>query len=200
MIHYSILREIISQGFRMHNLVELKAICPGIALDIVYATPNNFTGKPVYSMSCCFLLSCTAERLKRVENGLKKQGLGLKVYDGYRPLSVQKEFWKLVPDPRYVADPAVGSKHNRGAAVDVTLIDREGRDLSMPTSLDDFTEKAHRNYKGGSKEALDNSRKLEKAMAREGFVPLATEWWHFDDPEWKKYPILDLSFEELTGR
>ena len=133
----------------MHNLVELKAICPKISLEIVYATPRNFVGKAVYSRACCYLQRPVAKRLRSVQIELEKKGFGLKVFDGYRPLSVQKEFWKYVPDPRYVADPAVGSKHNRGAAIDLTLIDRKGEELPMPSPFDDFTKKAHRNYAGG---------------------------------------------------
>ena len=184
----------------MHKLVDLKAVSPKISLEIVYATPNNFTGKIVYSKPLCYLQKSVAERLHRVQLGLEKKGLRLKVLDGYRPLSVQKIFWEFVPDPRYVADPAEGSKHNRGAAVDLTLIDRAGRELPMPTPFDDFTEKAHRNYQGGSKEAIRNRQILEEAMVKEGFVPIPTEWWHFDAPDWENYPVLDISFEELENR
>ncbi len=181
----------------MHNLVALKTISPTIVLDIVYATPHNFARQVVYSKPSCFLQRSVAMRLHRVQLTFEKRGLGLKVFDGYRPLSVQKKFWEICPDPRYVADPAIGSKHNRGAAVDLTLIDSKGKELLMPTILDDFTEKAHRAYQGGSKETLRNRDLLEKAMVKEGFIPYPTEWWHFDDPEWETYSILDVSFEEL---
>lgn len=181
----------------MHNLIEVKRLCPRIAFDIVYATDANFTGKAVYPSPHCFLLKTTAERLARVQHRLEKIGLGLKVYDGYRPHSVSKKFWEFLPDPRYVANPIEGSRHNRGAAVDLTLIDGEGRELPMPTGFDDFSEKAHRNSMGLSTEAICNRQILEDAMEAEGFVPFAYEWWHFDDPEWKNFPILDLTFEEL---
>jgi D-alanyl-D-alanine dipeptidase len=181
----------------MHNLVELKAISPRIALDIVYATPNNFIGRAVYSKPCCYLQKKVAKRLHRVQAALEKKGLGLKVWDGYRPHAVTKIFWEFLQDPRYVADPAIGSKHNRGAAVDLTLIDALGRELPMPTLFDDFTEKAHRDYQGGAPEVIRNRQWLEDAMVKEGFAALPTEWWHFEDPDWEKYPILDISFEEL---
>jgi len=184
----------------MSELVLLTSISPKIALDILYATPHNFTGEVLYSKPVCYLRKKTADRLHRVFLHLQKEGLGLKVFDGYRPLSIQKKLWNLIPDPRYVADPKIGSKHNRGAAVDLTLVDQEGKELSMPTAFDDFSEKAHRDYQGGSSDALFNRNLLETAMVAEGFLPLPTEWWHFDDPEWESYPILDVSFESLGGK
>lgn len=171
------------------DLVELSS---RIRLDLRYAGPNNFTGRVVYLSARCFLLRPTAERLLRVQVKLEAKKLGLKVFDGYRPLSVQKIFWELVPDPRYVADPAIGSKHNRGAAVDLTLVGLDGGDLPMPTDFDDFSFKAARSYQGGSKEALRNRDQLEEAMKSEGFIPYENEWWHYDDPDWEKYPILDI--------
>ncbi|MBX7067692.1 MAG: D-alanyl-D-alanine dipeptidase [Parachlamydiales bacterium] len=177
----------------MNDLVELIHISPNIRLDIRYATPNNFTGKVVYTSSRCFLLRKTAERLTRVQNNLEKRGLGLKVFDGYRPIAAQRIFWELVPDPRYVADPKEGSRHNRGASVDLTLIDANGVELLMPTEFDDFTEKASHSYQGGSPEALKNRELLKNAMVAEGFVPYPHEWWHYDDPDWQKHPLLDVS-------
>ncbi|MBS0624956.1 MAG: D-alanyl-D-alanine dipeptidase [Verrucomicrobia bacterium] len=177
--------------------IDLTAFCPDILIELVYATEKNFTGKKIYPTSRCFLQKVCAERLKKVQKKLVKGGLSLKVLDAYRPLSVQKIFWNILPDPRYVADPAVGSKHNRGCAVDVTLVDKRGNELLMPTLFDDFTEKAHRNWMGGSKEALKNRQILEEAMVAEGFIPFPTEWWHFDDPDWKNYPVSDFSLEEI---
>lgn len=176
----------------MKDLVELIQVSPRILLDIRYATPNNFTGKAVYRSSRCFLRRKTAERLHRVQLLVEKKKLGLKVYDGYRPLFVQKIFWELVPNTCYVADPAVGSKHNRGASVDLTLVDAKGRELPMPTEFDDFSERAAHSYQGGAKEALTHREGLKNAMAAEGFVPYEGEWWHYDDPEWELYPILDI--------
>ncbi len=176
----------------MDDLVELIQITPRILLDIRYATPHNFTGKSVYASARCFLRKKTAERLHRVQLFLEKKGLGLKIYDGYRPLSVQKIFWELVPDRRYVADPKVGSKHNRGASVDLTLVDSRGVELLMPTEFDDFSERASHLYSGGAKEALANRSELKSAMEREGFLSFENEWWHYDDPDWAQYPILDI--------
>jgi len=182
------------------DLVDVQQVIPDIVVDLKYATADNFTGQVLYEVPRCFLRRATAERLARVQARLRKQGLGLKIWDGYRPRSVQWKMWKLVPDSRYVADPRKGSRHNRGAAVDVTLVDSTGRELEMPTGFDDFTEKAHRDYQGCSETARRNRALLEAAMTAEGFVPLPTEWWHFDDPEWRKYELLDVSLSELARR
>lgn len=173
-------------------LVELSSVSPNISLDIRYATKNNFTGKVLYPFPSCHLQRKCAERLHRVQLALEKIGLGLKVFDAYRPLSIQKILWDILPDPRYVADPARGSNHNRGAAVDLTLIDREGQELPMPSGFDEFTERAHRDF-AAPLELLKNRNLLEEAMTKEGFLPLFTEWWHFDDPDWMEYPLLDVS-------
>jgi zinc D-Ala-D-Ala dipeptidase len=180
------------------DLVDIRDVNPRIRLDIRYATANNFTGARVYDEARCFLRPDVAQRLSQVQRDLERQGLGLKVYDCYRPLSVQKKFWALVPDERYVADPAKGSRHNRGAAVDLTLVDARGRELPMPTGYDDFTEKAHRDAKDLPAETIRNREILEKAMVRRGFVPLPTEWWHFDAAGWEKYPVMDVPFGELA--
>lgn len=179
------------------NLVELRKISPNIRFEVLYATPRNFTGRAVYTSPKVYLLRQTAKRLHRVQCALEKRGLGLKVYDGYRPFSVQKIFWELVPNPKYVADPAQGSRHNRGASVDVTLVDRQGNDLPMPTPFDEFSERAHRSYPGCSQKEAQNRDLLGAAMDAEGFIPYPEEWWHFDDPDWERYPLLDIPFEEL---
>jgi D-alanyl-D-alanine dipeptidase len=177
------------------DLVNVEKFIPGIVLDIRYATTNNFTGKQVYPVAKCLLRRSTAEKLKAVQADLQKQNLGLKVYDGYRPLSVQKKFWEIMPDDRYVANPAKGSKHNRGGAVDLTLIDAKGKELPMPTAYDDFSEKAHRNYKNLPEEVIRNRDLLGKVMEKHGFAGLDTEWWHFDDRDWKNFELLDIGFE-----
>lgn len=182
-----------------YDLVEVVKINPNIRLDIKYATTTNFTGKILYPSARCYLRSAVAQKLDKVQKELEAQGLGLKVFDGYRPRSVQYKMWEVCPDDRYVADPAKGSKHNRGSAVDCTLIDsKTGQELEMPSAYDDLTEKAHRNYdKMPSEAAKKNCKRLEDSMAKHGFVPLPTEWWHFDDAEWEKYELLDVSFDQL---
>ncbi len=184
------------------DLVDIRSVAPDVAIDIHYATTNNFTGKKVYPVARCLLRRPVAEALARVQASLEKRGLGLEVWDCYRPFSVQERFWALVPDERYVARPVrkdsvpvEGSKHNRGAAVDVTLIDASGRELPMPTGYDDFTDMAHRGNPHWSAEAKRNSDLLESEMVAAGFAPLPTEWWHFDGPGWETYPLADVPLE-----
>ncbi|MEI6757245.1 MAG: peptidase M15 [Chlorobium sp.] len=181
------------------DFVDIATLDNSIVLDIRYATSNNFTGKTVYPVARCLLRRDVALRLLRVEEKLKKRGYTLIVFDCYRPLSVQKRFWEIVPDERYVADPAKGSRHNRGSAVDLTLADLSGNPLPMPSNFDDFSEKAHRDYKGASPEALKNSALLEAAMKEEGFEPFPTEWWHFDAPGWERYPVSDFPLKKSGG-
>jgi len=180
------------------DFVDISELDGSLVLDIRYATPRNFTGKVMYPVARCLLRRDAALRLIKVEQRLRAQGCRLIIFDGYRPLSVQKKFWNILPDERYVADPAKGSRHNRGAAVDVTLADLAGNPLAMPSDYDDFSEKAHRDYAGASLEAKKNCALLEGAMKAEGFDPFPTEWWHFDAPGWERYPVSDFSLEEFT--
>jgi zinc D-Ala-D-Ala dipeptidase len=177
---------------READLVDVERAVPDVVLDIRYATTNNFTGQQLYPNAKCYLRRATAEKLARVENELRPMGLGLKVYDGYRPLSVQRKMWQVYPHAGYVADPKKGSRHNRGAAVDLTLIHLDGSDVIMPTPFDDFTEKAHRNSTNAPPEAIANRNLLERVMVQNGFVGLPTEWWHFDDVDWRNYKLLDI--------
>lgn len=179
------------------RLIDIRKVNTKIALDMRYATTNNFLKQKLYPVSRCVLRGAAATRLSQVQNDLSRNGLGLKVYDCYRPLSVQKQMWKVMPDSRFVADPARGSRHNRGAAVDLTLIDRNGKELEMPTGFDNFTERASTNYSGGSTQSRKNRQILQDAMKKYGFIPLSTEWWHFDAPGWDKFSILDVSFGEI---
>lgn len=172
-------------------LVPLQDVHPGIRVDLRYAGADNFTGQALYPPgTTCLLRAPVAARLARVQDRLAAQGLGLLVWDGYRPLAVQERMWALVPDTRYVADPRRGSRHNRGAAVDVTLVDAAGRPLEMPTAYDDFSAAAHRDAPCRSPAAAAHRALLEQAMEEAGFIGLATEWWHFDDPDWERYPIV----------
>jgi zinc D-Ala-D-Ala dipeptidase len=174
----------------MDQLVDLRSVIPGLIFDIRYATSDNFTGTVLYESDACLLLEPTARKLLCVQEALKSRGLGLKVFDAFRPISVQRRLWEVFPDDRYVANPANGSRHNRGTAVDVTLVDRLGNELPMPTLFDDFSERAHRSFDNLPPDILANRRLLEEAMEAAGFVGLPTEWWHFDDADWECYPIL----------
>lgn len=182
-----------------NELADVAGMAAGnIFLDIRYATASNFTGKKIYPVSRCLLRRKAADALMEAAEKASKspKPFSLCVLDCYRPLSVQKIFWSIMPDERYVADPAKGSKHNRGMAVDVTACGKDAQELEMPSAYDDFSEKAHRDYKGASREALSNSAVLEKTMAKAGFLPLSTEWWHFDFPGWENMEIMD---EPLNG-
>ncbi len=170
-----------------------------IPRDIRYKTTNNFTGTIVYGpLAECYLIDAAAQAIAQVHHELKRQNLSLKIFDAYRPLSIQKIFWKLVPDERYVANPTVGSRHNRGCAIDVTLIDLQTRrEIDMGTDFDDFTHKAHRNYKNLAPTVLTHRELLERVMNRHNFEGWLNEWWHFDFMGWQNYPVSNQSFEEL---
>lgn len=178
-------------------LIDIHTLSPDIVLDIRYATRRNFTHEQLYSQPRCLLRSTVAKRLAQVQADLRQIGLGLKVYDCYRPLSVQKRMWELVPDDRYVANPTQGSRHNRGAAVDLTLVDTDGNELEMPSKFDDFSNSASANSKSLSPTARHNRQLLEKFMRKHGFTPIETEWWHFDAVDWQKFEIADVPFESV---
>jgi D-alanyl-D-alanine dipeptidase len=136
--------------------------------------------------------------LKKVQQELNNSGFGLKIYDAYRPYSVTEKFWELVKDDRYVADPRKGSGHNRGIAVDLTIINlHTGEELAMPTGFDNFTDSAHQDFMQLPDYILHNRELLKSTMVKYGFLPFATEWWHFSLPNPDKYEVLDLSFKEL---
>jgi D-alanyl-D-alanine dipeptidase/kynurenine formamidase len=188
--------------FRPTDLVELVKLDPTFKLDVRYARPDNFTGKPVYAQARAFLQRPAAEALVRVQRSLRDQGYGLMIFDGYRPWSITRRFWDLVPADKkvFVADPAKGSRHNRGAAVDLTLYDlKSGREVTMPSEYDDFSEKAYATYTGGEAERRARREVLREAMEREGFFVYPQEWWHFDYKDWRDYPILDVPFESLSA-
>lgn len=187
-----------ARGFCSDNpLIELQSVNSRIQIDLRYKTAQNFMNEVLYPRDArCFLLKETAGKLSRVQTALEKRSLGLKVFDGYRPLSVQKKMWAKFPKEGYVANPAKGSNHNRGAAVDLTLVDAQGNELPMPSGYDEFSEKAHSDYSGGTAQARENRKILREAMEKEGFAGISTEWWHFDDKDAKAYPVLDLPFSE----
>jgi len=182
------------------DLVDLAKLTPPPLEEIRYATRYNFTGEALYPFPAAFLRREVATALDAVQRDLAGRGLGLKIYDGYRPLSVQQKMWDLVRDERYVSDPAKNSgRHTRGTAVDVTLVDKRGNELLMPTPFDDFTERAHRGASGIPKAAAAHSLLLEEVMVAHGFVPYPFEWWHFDFHDWEKCPPLDIPFDRLRS-
>lgn len=177
------------------KLIDLKALAPDVILDLRYATNNNFLKRRLYPKARCLLRPEVAHALAAVAKDLRAQAIKLKVFDCYRPWSVQRQLWAILPDERYVADPAKGSRHNRGAAVDVTLTDSAGKELAMPTGFDDFSERAHRDFFRLPAEQIRNRARLEAIMRRRGFTGLPTEWWHFDYRGWEAFPILDLPLQ-----
>ena len=173
------------------DLIDIGTIEPGIILDVKYATQENFTNQILYPVARCLLRESVAQRLAEVHRTLRIEGMGLKVFDCYRPLSVQKKMWTIFPDERYVANPASGSRHNRGASVDVGLTNAVGKELPMPSSYDEFSERSHLDFLKAKPEEIKNRSILQNAMRAQGFLAMSTEWWHFDAPDWKSYPIGD---------
>jgi len=189
----------VDQNKREAHLVELITLDNTIKLDIRYAGSDNFVGRPVYPEARAFLQKPAAKALVRVHKKLKKQGLGLVIFDGYRPWAITKLFWDVVPEDKrkFVADPAKGSKHNRGCAVDLSIFDlKTGALIDMPSGYDEFTERASPNYTGGTPQQRANRDMLRKLMEAEDFTVNPNEWWHFDYKNWQDYAIYDISFGE----
>jgi zinc D-Ala-D-Ala dipeptidase len=183
------------------GLVDLTSLDPTIRLDIRYATPRNFLGRAVYPEARAFLRPRVAEDLVRAHVGLRPRGLGLLVFDAYRPLSVTRIFWKELPADkrRFVANPTKGSQHNRGCAVDVSLYElATGREVEMPSAYDEMTPRASPRYEGGPTEARARRDLLRAAMESTGFRVNRGEWWHFDHLTCPHYELLDLPFESFN--
>jgi D-alanyl-D-alanine dipeptidase len=183
-----------------HHLVDVETFSRPPKLDVRYATKANFTHQRLYPRAKVFLHRDAAQALAAVQTDLAKDGLRLKIFDGYRPLSVQQRMWDLIRDERYVSNPAVNrGRHTRGTAVDVTLVDSSGRDLPMGTDYDDFSEKAHPDFAGLPQRVKRNRACLAAAMTRHGFEAYPFEWWHFDLKGWKRYPVLDVGIDALAA-
>ena len=188
--------------FLKPNLLELVKLDPTIKLDIRYATSNNFLGTPVYSQARAFLQRPAAEALLRAHRELKAQGYGLIIHDGYRPWYVTKIFWDATPADKkiFVADPAEGSRHNRGCAVDLSLYDlKTGEEVKMPSGYDEMSNRSFADYVGGTADERARRALLRQAMEKQGFTVYPQEWWHFDYKDWREYPILDVPFENITA-
>ncbi len=188
---------------REAKLIELVKLDSTIKLDIRYATDDNFVGKTVYPQARAFLQKPAAEALLKVHRKLKKQGLGLVIFDGYRPWTITKLFWEVTPEDKrkFVANPEKGSKHNRGCAVDLSIYDlKTGAEIPMPSGFDEFTERASPDYAGGTDEERRHRELLRKMMEAAGFTVNPNEWWHFDYKDWQKYAIYDIAFSEIGQR
>jgi zinc D-Ala-D-Ala dipeptidase len=180
------------------EMIDLTKRISDIVIDIRYATPNNFTHKVIYTSAKAFVRKPVAEALQKVQDSLLHYKLGLKIYDAYRPYAATLRFYKVYPDSNFVANPRHGSHHNRGCAVDITLAEREsGKEIPMPSEFDDFSAKANPEYADLPDTVIANRKLLFGVMSHFGFKHISTEWWHFDFTGWEKYPLMDLSFEEL---
>lgn len=183
------------------KMIELKSLIPGIVYDLRYATTNNFMHRLMYPAGTrqTFLRKNAAEALLKVQQELNQGGMGLKIFDAYRPYSVTVKFWELVKDERYVANPKNGSGHNRGAAVDLTLIDMKTRqELNMGTGFDNFSDTAHQGFTKLPDATLKNRSLLKTTMEKYGFRAYSDEWWHYSWPEAGRYELLDIEFKKLA--
>src|SRR6267142_2016400 len=191
-----------SGQFRAPDLVDLASLDPAIHLDIRYATTNDFLGSPVYTQARAFLQRPAAEALVRALHRLQPYGYGLLIHDAYRPWYVTKIFWDATPPEGkiFVADPAQGSRHNRGCAVDLTLYElATGKPIEMPGTYDEMSPRSFPSYPGGTSLQRLHRDLLRRAMESEGFSVYESEWWHFDYKDWKEYPILNVPFEKLDS-
>jgi D-alanyl-D-alanine dipeptidase len=180
------------------ELVEIKKFIPNLKLDIRYASKNNFAKQAVYKQAKAFARLPVVNALSKVQNELNKLGLGLKIFDGYRPYSVTVKFFDIATDKSFVANPKDGSRHNRGCAIDLTLINlRTGKELEMPTPYDSFAPEAAADFKDLLPSVIKNRDLLRLTMEKNGFKVLNNEWWHFDFNGWKSFEIMDIPFEKL---
>jgi D-alanyl-D-alanine dipeptidase len=174
------LRENNSETIKDTSFVNIQTLSTDFVLDLKYATTDNFLHQKVYDCPECFLRISTAKALVKANQELIKKGFRIKLYDCYRPLDVQKKMWKILPGTNYVANPKKGSKHNRGAAVDLTLVDLFGNELDMGTKFDFFGPEAHHTYTKHSKEVLQNRKLLKETLAKYNFKSIYNEWWHYE--------------------
>ncbi len=186
-----------------NKLINLQKFIPNIVFDLKYNTPNNFTNIKLYKFATTsFLRKDPATALLHVQDSLNKIGLTLKIFDAYRPYAATKLMWTIIHDERYVANPAYGSGHNRGIAVDVTIVNlKTAKELNMGTAFDNFTDTAHHSFtKYLSKEIIENRTLLKLLMEKFGFKSLETEWWHYSFISNEKYDVMDIDFKTLTKR
>lgn len=182
------------------ELIDLEAYVPGIVLDIRYATKNNFTGERIYAEPKAYARRPVAEALKKAQEELKQRNLGLKIFDAYRPYRATVKFYEVYGDTTYVASPYRGSRHNRGCAIDLTLINlTTGEELRMPTGYDSFSRAAWPSTPVSDPEVRRNRALLIEVMEKQGFRVNSSEWWHFDFRGWGAYEILDIEFSELNN-
>jgi zinc D-Ala-D-Ala dipeptidase len=181
------------------ELIDLEQYIPGIVLDIRYATTNNFTGEKIYNLAKAYARKPVADAVKRAQAELQKQGLGIKIFDAYRPYKATVKFYEVYKDTTYVASSYRGSRHNRGCAIDMTIINlKTGEELKMPTGYDSFQKEAWPKTPIKDPEARKNRALIIQVMEKQGFKVNSSEWWHFDFIGWRNYEVLDIDFEELA--
>ncbi|MCA0388729.1 MAG: M15 family metallopeptidase [Bacteroidetes bacterium] len=181
-----------------NTLLNLEGLAPNLRKDVKYATTDNVTKQVLYTTPGVFLRKPAAEALKKIAEELALNGIGLVVYDAYRPYSITKKIWEFVLDEDFAASPKTGSRHNRGCAIDIGLYDIvSGELLEMPTVFDDFTEKASHKYMKISPQQRINRALLRTVMEKHGFKALESEWWHYDYSSWQSFDLMDISFEDL---
>ncbi len=183
-----VLARVAAAGDRPGDLVEVTSVIPDAVIDLKYATADNFTGEVLYPRSVCMLRRSVVARLAKAATLLRAQQRRLLVWDCYRPTSVQQLLWDKAPDRRYVANPKHGSRHSRGAAVDLALVDSDGEPVTLPTKFDEFSKAAHRARALVGEQGIE-ARRLERAMKKAGFIGIPLEWWHFDAPDSARYPL-----------
>ena len=183
------------------ELVNLETFIPDIKLEIRYATTNNFTGEKIYNLSRAYARKPVAEALKKAQADFKKAGVGIKIFDAYRPYKATVKFYEVYHDTTYVASPYRGSRHNRGCAIDMTIVDlKTGKELQMPTEFDSFKKEAWPTTPVKDPLIKKNRDLIISIMEKNGFKVNASEWWHFDFVGWKKYEVMDIDYEELEMR
>ncbi len=180
------------------ELIDLEKFIPGIALDIRYATTSNFTNEKIYNLAKAYARKPVAEAVKKAQAELKSKGLGIKVFDAYRPYKATVKFYEVYHDTTYVASPYKGSRHNRGCAIDMTIFNlKTGKELKMPTGYDSFQKAAWPSTPVKDPEIKRNRDLIISVMQKQGFKVNGSEWWHFDFTGWKNFEVLDIDFEEL---
>ena len=180
------------------TLIEIKSRIPNIVLDIRYATTNNFLKKVFYKQAKAFARLPVVNALQKAQTELNAQGIGIKIYDGYRPYAITVQFYESFPDSLYVASPWSGSRHNRGCALDMTLVNlKTGKELKMPTPYDSSIEASWADAPVKKKRVLKNRELMKSVMAKYGFTVEPSEWWHYNYNGWADYPLMDIPFEVL---
>lgn len=181
-----------------NELIEIKKSIPNITLDIRYATKNNFMQQVMYKQARAFARKPVVEALKKIQRALNKKGYGLKIFDGYRPYAITIAFYQKASDKNFVANPAKGSKHNRGCAIDLTIVNlKTNKDVAMATPYDSFLPAAAANYEPVSNEVRKNRQLLINTMKKYKMNVLENEWWHYDFSGWQGYELMDIPFEKL---